>query len=76
MVAGPVEGKVGSFEELFVGILPRDVQLFEAWLCQLFDEHAVSRNHLFLGETGVKDEGVILGVKSYAISHVFEAWHL
>ena len=60
VVASPVQGKVGSLEELFMRILPRDVQLVEAWLCELFDEHTVPRNHLLLGETGVENKGIIL----------------
>ena len=60
VVVSPFQGKVGSFEELFVGVLPRDVQLIETRFRKLLDKHAVPRNHLFLGETGVEDEGIIL----------------
>ena len=60
---GPLQGKVCSFEELLVGVLPRDVQLIEAGFRELLNEHAVPGNHLFLGETRVKNKGIILRVK-------------
>jgi len=59
VIAGPFQGKVGSFEELFVGVLPRNVQLIEAGFRELLNEHAMARNHLFLCETRVEDEGII-----------------
>ena len=76
VVVGPIQGKVGRFEELFMRVLPRHVQLIEARFCELFDEHAVPRNHLFLSETGVENKGIILEVKLGAISHVVKAWYL
>ena len=76
VVAGPIQGKVGGFEELLMRVLPRDVQLIEARFCELFDKHAVPRNHLFLCETGVENKGVILWVELSAISHVYKAWYL
>ena len=77
VVASPIQGKVGSFEEFFVRILPRDVELIKARFRELFNKHAMARNHLFLRETGVENKSIILRVVELgSISHVFKARHL
>jgi hypothetical protein len=76
VVVSPIQGKVGRFEEFFIRILPRDVELIKARFCKFFDKHAVPRDHLFLCKTRVEDKGIILWVKSGAISHVYKAWYL
>ena len=63
VIVSPVQGKVGGFEELFIGVLPRDIQLIKARFCELFDKHAVPGNHLFLGETRVENKGIVLWVE-------------
>lgn len=76
VAVSPVQGEVGGFEELFIGVLPRDVQLIKARFCELFDKHAVPGDHLFLGITRVENKGIVLRVKLSAISHVHKAWYL
>ena len=63
VVASPVQGKIGGLEELFMRVLPRDVQLVETRFCELLDKHTMPWDHLFLGEARVENKGIILRVK-------------